>query len=132
MVNIGNEAFYMQSGVTEVKIPGTVTIIGTKAFAESGITAISIPASVQRIDNYAFRRCTALKGMTAKALTPATASSGSFTTITTTCTLYVPRGCVSAYKAANYWKDFTNIEEDPTSAILPTSVTITGMPRVIL
>lgn len=131
VVNIGNEAFYMQSGVTEVKIPGTVTIIGTKAFAESGITAISIPASVQRIDNYAFRRCTALKGMTAKALTPATASSGSFTTITTTCTLYVPRGCVSAYKAANYWKDFTNIEEDPTSAILPTSVTITGMPRVI-
>ena len=131
VVNIGNEAFYMQSGVTEVKIPSTVTIIGTKAFAESGITAISIPASVQRIDNYAFRRCTALKGMTAKALTPATASSGSFTTITTTCTLYVPRGCVSAYKAANYWKDFTNIEEDPTSAILPTSVTITGMPRVI-
>ena len=50
-----------------------------KAFAESGITAISIPASVQRIDKYAFRRCTALKGMTAKALTPATASSGSFT-----------------------------------------------------
>lgn len=131
VVNIGNEAFYMQSGVTEVKIPGTVTIIGTKAFAESGITAISIPASVQRIDNYAFRRCTALKGMTAKALTPATASSGSFTTITTTCTLYVPRGCVAAYKAANYWKDFTNIEEDPTSAILPTSVTITGMPRLI-
>lgn len=131
VVNIGNEAFYMQSGVTEVKIPGTVTIIGTKAFAESGITAISIPASVQRIDNYAFRRCTALKGMTAKALTPATASSGSFTTITTTCTLYVPRGCVSAYKAADYWKDFTNIEEDPTSAILPTSVTITGMPRLI-
>lgn len=131
VVEIRTEAFYMQSGVTEVKIPGTVTVIGTKAFAESGITTVTIPTSVERIDNYAFRRCTALKGMTAKALTPATASSGSFTTITTTCTLYVPRGCVATYKAANYWKDFSKIEEDPTSAILPTSVTITGMPRVI-
>ena len=131
VVNISNEAFYMQSGVTEVKIPSTVTIIGTKAFAESGITAITIPESVKRIDNYAFRLCKALKGMTAKALIPATASSGSFNSITTTCILYVPRGCVSAYKAANYWKEFSKIEEDPTSAILPTSVTITGMPKVI-
>lgn len=132
VVQIRNQAFYMQSAVTEVKIPSTVTIIGSQAFQESGITAITIPANVNRIDNYVFRRCTALKTMTAQSLSPVTVSSGTFATITSTCRLYVPRGCVAAYKAANYWKDFTTIEEDPNSAILPTSVVITGMPRTLL
>lgn len=132
VVQIRNQAFYMQSAVTEVKIPSTVTIIGSQAFQESGITAITIPANVNRIDNYVFRRCTALKTMTAQSLSPVTVSSGTFATITSTCRLYVPRGCVAAYKAANYWKDFTTIEEDPNSAILPTSVVITGMPHTLL
>ncbi len=30
-----------------------------------------------------------------------------------TCTLYVPYGTSSLYKAANQWKDFTNIVEMP-------------------
>ena len=132
VVQIKQQSFYMQSAVTEVKIPTIVTTIWSQAFQESGITTVTIPASVNRIDNYAFRKCSSLKTMTAKALTPATVSSGTFNGITSTCKLYVPRGCVNAYKNANYWKDFASIEEDPNSAILPTSVTITGMPRTML
>ena len=132
VAQISNQAFYMQSAVTEVKVPSTVNIIGMQAFQESGITTITLPAKLISINNNAFRRCTALKTMTALGLTPASVGSGAFATITSTCKLYVPKGCVAAYKAADGWKDFASIEEDPNSAILPTSVEITGMPRTML
>lgn len=132
VAQISNQAFYMQSAVTEVKVPSTVNIIGMQAFQESGITTITLPAKLISINNNAFRRCTALKTMTALGLTPASVGSGAFATITSTCKLYVPKCCVAAYKAADGWKDFASIEEDPNSAILPTSVEITGMPRTML
>lgn len=40
-----------------------------------------------------------------------------------------PRGMVNTYKAADVWKDFLNIEEDPNSPVLPVSVSIEGKPQ---
>ena len=60
------ESFYMQSAVTEVKIPATVKVIGMSAFQESGITTITLPDILTRIDNNAFRRCSSLKTMIAQ------------------------------------------------------------------
>ena len=68
VAQISNQAFYMQSAVTEVKVPSTVNIIGMQAFQESGITTITLPAKLISINNNAFRRCTALKTMTALGL----------------------------------------------------------------
>ena len=122
----------MQSEVTEVKIPATVKVICMQAFQESGITTVTLPAILNRIDNNAFRRCSSLKTMIAQGLTPAVVGSGAFTTITSTCTLYVPHGMVNTYKAADGWKDFLNIEEDPDSPVLPASVSIAGKPEAML
>ena len=132
VTQIKNQSFYMQSEVTEVKIPATVEVICMQAFQESGITTVTLPAILTRIDNNAFRRCSSLKTMIAQGLTPAVVGSGAFTTITSTCTLYVPHGMVNTYKAADGWKDFLNIEEDPNSPILPASVSIEGKPRAML
>lgn len=132
VTEIGTQAFYMQTGMTGVRIPATVTGVSMQAFQESGITEITLPEALTTVENNAFRRCTALKTLTARGLTPATATATSFATITTTCKLLVPRGKVDAYKAATGWKDFTTIEEDPNAPVLPTSVAIRNLPGLML
>ena len=49
VTQIKTESFYMQSAVTEVKIPATVKVIGMSAFQESGITTITLPDILTRI-----------------------------------------------------------------------------------
>ena len=132
VTQIKTESFYMQSAVTEVKIPATVKVIGMSAFQESGITTITLPDILTRIDNNAFRRCSSLKTMIAQGLVPATVGSGAFATITSTCTLYVPRGMENTYRAADGWKDFLNIKINPDSHILPETVSIGGQPQAML
>jgi Tfp pilus assembly protein PilE len=54
VTKIGNSAFYSCTGLTEVKIPDSVTSIGAWAFADTGLTDVKIPDSVTNIGNYAF------------------------------------------------------------------------------
>ena len=65
---ISDQAFYSLSNITEVKIPNTVTVIGSMAFAECRqLTAITIPANVEEIGEAAFMRCNSLKSITFEA-----------------------------------------------------------------
>lgn len=61
VTNIGNYAFYYQSGITGVHIPDSVTSIGTWAFGNTGLVSVTIPDSVTSIGSSAFRSCTSLK-----------------------------------------------------------------------
>ena len=61
---IGLEAFYQCSSLSDITIPDSVTTIMTFAF--SGCTSLSgiiIPNSVTSIDNYAFYNCSSLTGI---------------------------------------------------------------------
>ena len=49
--------------------------------------------------------------MTCEATAPPTLGSDVFYQVSESIPVYVPCGCVSAYKAAKYWNDFTNIQE---------------------
>ncbi|MDR0681279.1 MAG: leucine-rich repeat protein [Dysgonamonadaceae bacterium] len=99
-------------------VPKTVTTIETYAFQfDSLLTSIELPASLletQPIKNYAFAGCTALERIIVKSQTPPTFTTNQYpfgSMSQTTCTLYVPKGTVDAYHAANRWKDFTSIKE---------------------
>lgn len=57
VVEIGQSSFSGCSGLTAIKLPETLNIIGEYAFDSSNLTSIFIPEGVTEIQSYAFRFC---------------------------------------------------------------------------
>ena len=93
-------------------IPNTVTSIGINAFQNcSALSSITIPNSVTSIGGSAFSGCTSLNQLYCYATTPPTCGSKVFYNSNNNATLFVPKGCKSAYESAEGWSVFTNIIE---------------------
>ena len=124
VTSIGSEAFYRCGSLASITIPESVTSIGESAFYNCrSLTAINIPEGVTSIGDYAFRSCSSLTSITCKALTPPAISSSTFSGVDKSIPVYVPVGSVEAYKAANYWKEFTNIQSLGNEYTLTVSAT---------
>ena len=132
VTKIGWNAF-RDCGITSLIIPSSVESMDIEAFRGSKLTSISIPSSIKEISICAFADCEDLTTVTiprsvtcigdsafygSNSLTsvnvewnePISISSDVFSN-RTNVTLYVPKGCKSAYEAADYWKDFKEIVE---------------------
>ena len=110
MTAIKNEAIRYFKNVTKIRIPSTVTAITSYNFENCKyLIKVILPASVTSVGSGAFSGCSALERIVCNATTPPTAT-GSIATNPSEITLKVPSNSVSAYQAANYWKEF-NIEE---------------------
>ena len=98
--------------VTEYIIGNKVKGIGDYAFCGcSSLTSVTIGESLTSIGRSAFYGCSSLTSITCKAATPPTiGSTYTFYYVSTSIPVYVPCGCVEAYKAASGWSDFTNIQ----------------------
>jgi len=133
--SIGNYAFSDCRGLTSINIPSSVTYIGSSAFSNCwDLTSITIPSSVISIGESAFSDCTGFKSIYSYAAIPIdlSLSSDVFNSVNkVTCTLYVPVGSKSAYKAANQWKDFANIVEMTTAISTITNSNISLYPNPI-
>jgi len=106
---IEKDAFY-KAKLESVNLPGTLTTIGKEAFYDNPMTSIVIPASVTTIGDWAFGYCpfTVVKSL---ATVPPVCSGDPFYQLDKkACKLIVPKGSLEAYKTANVWKDFFNIE----------------------
>jgi hypothetical protein len=92
------------------------------------LTSLTIGNSVATIGQYAFSGCSALAEINSKNPTPPTVTvvnnSDSFKGVSrTACTLSVPAGSLSDYKAAPVWKEFFS-EEGGNTTVAPTGVTL--------
>lgn len=115
--SIGVSAFEGCSGLTSVTISNNVSHINEAAFCDcSSLTSITLPGSVWYIGEYAFYGSTHLKTIYSLSLAPPKIAGlkclyNSFND----ATLYVPQEALTAYKNAEYWKNFQNIKGfDPT------------------
>jgi hypothetical protein len=78
------------------------------------LTSLTIPNSVTSIGEKTFSGCISLTSIYAYPKTPVDLGSSYsvFDGVNTgTCTLYVPKGSLSAYQTANQWRYFTHIVE---------------------
>ena len=109
LINIETAMFQNCSSLASITIPMSVTSIGHYAFDGcSSLASITIPKSVAEIANYAFRNCGGLTSITIKSTTPPTIGYYSFVGVD--MFVYVPTGSVAAYKEAEHWSEFANIQ----------------------
>ena len=97
---------------TSIEIKEGTKTIAYRAFANcTNLTSVTIPKSVTMILLYAFMDCTNLTSITCEAVTPPTIYiSDAFVGVDRSIPLYVPTAAMSAYKEADFWSDFTNIQ----------------------
>lgn len=110
--SIANYAFDEAGSLKDVIIPPTVTSIGDNAFRGTNITGLYLPPSITSIGESAFAWNYDIKEIVACMTTPPTIEKSTFNwTAYEKTKLIVPPGTKAKYQAAEYWKDFTNIEE---------------------
>ena len=64
VTSIGDNAFSLCSGVTNITIPKSVTNIGSGAFIHCSLTNLTIPSGVKSIEEFAFQNCQRLTNIT--------------------------------------------------------------------
>ena len=91
----------------------TVAVIGNAPFMrKSHLKSIRIASTVATIGSKAFMRCPALATINIKATVPPVITPNTFDDITySSTTLFVPYGCLQAYKADTCWGQFAHIVE---------------------
>ncbi len=122
--SIGQYAFRETGKITSLNIPNSVTSIEDYTFAFCMISSINLPNSIKSIGQYAFCSNITLKELTIDAITPPTVNRFTFVDLVNPLVVYVPAESVEAYQKAEYWSEFTNIQEITIPDVIATSLTL--------
>lgn len=128
LVQFGYQAF-AKTQLTTVVLPEGMTHVYDATFAQStALKSVTIPSGIQSIEAYAFNGCTALTEVFCLGATPPELNyyegyDHPFGNIDAAqVTVYVPKGCKSAYESSEWGYQFDNIVESATGAIAPESI----------
>ena len=111
LTKLENETFYGCEKLTSVTIPNNIKTIGNAVFQNcTALKTVVLGTGLTSIGTTVFSSCNALTAITSNATTPPTLQGSTFdSNHYTAATLTVPYSALSAYKGANYWKNFTHI-----------------------
>ena len=120
VTTIGEQAFYHCYALKSVYMP-SVTTIGDWAFVHCDVlTSLDIPASVTMIGYGAFDECSSLTSVYCHWDEPLECKPEFTRGVLMNATLYVPDGCIDAYRSVYPWSEFANIEGGGYSGIADT------------
>lgn len=132
---ISNFVFYQCRSITSLNIPGSVKTIGSSAFEDctgltslylseglekiggssfegcTGLSSIILPSSMTSIAINAFKNCRGLTSIKSQNNDPPLCNNPFYNVDKEQCTVWVPIGCIAAYKGAEGWKDYMTIRE---------------------
>ena len=105
---ISDNEFYGCTNLQSFKVGDGVTSFGKYAFSGcSSLKSLSFGTQLKSIGQEAFSDCTAITSIVSKVTTPPVCGSQALDDINKwDCNLYVPEGTLSAYQAADQWKEF--------------------------
>lgn len=133
--SISNFVFYQCKSITSLNIPSSVKTIGSSAFEDctgltslylseglekiggssfegcTGLSAIILPSSMMSIAINAFKNCRGLSSIKSFNSDPPSCNNPFYNVNKEQCTVWVPIGCIAAYKGADGWKDYMIIKE---------------------
>ena len=114
-------AFYGGACFNEIKLHNTISTVNTHAFAYcTQLNKLTLGSAIKTYGEGAFAGCTGIHEVKNPQATPLELKVMIFpTTIYTGCKLYVPKGCVNAYKESPTWRFFYSIEVMPTTSQMP-------------
>ena len=113
--------YFNQSPIKTLHLGRNITYTSVASYipfsGKISLTTLIIGNNVSSIGYEAFLNCTGLTTITSQNPTPPTTSYNCFYGINkTTCTVNVPQGSKCAYKEANFWKEFININDGTNSS----------------
>ncbi|MBQ0120245.1 MAG: leucine-rich repeat protein [Bacteroidales bacterium] len=109
LTNIHKSAFVL-SGVRIVYLPEGITELDDAFMGCDDLKVISLPSTLTSLQG--FRSCKGLTDIECRATTPVCPRSYFTADVYYHAQLYVPKGCVGAYKSATGWEDFIGITDD--------------------
>lgn len=106
----GVSSFENCTSLTNVTLSHVIDVSRRAFYGCSNLKSITMDDYTISLGQYAFAGCDALTDVRCESMEPPTAYDNTFSSYT--ATLHVPKGTLEKYKAANVWRNFTNIVDD--------------------
>ncbi len=121
----GVRTFQDCSNLTSANIPNSITDVDIATFMDcTSLKTVILGVSVEVIHSYAFQNCTSLREVYSLNPEPPTCEFTSFSGASLNrTTVYVPKGSLDAYYAADTWSEFYMKKEITASSIITLEVT---------
>lgn len=110
LCELGSGTFFNCRSLKKISLSNRVeNIVGSLFHNCYSLHEMTIGENVKTIGTNAFSNCSGIEHYYIKALVPPTLSNiNTFSGISPTCKMHVPKGCLEAYQTAEYWSEYAD------------------------